>query len=487
MLISFEFPSFSTNNTNLTLQGDAFTNSDGLKLTKDSRLGFINSSVGRALYHERVHLWDNSTGKPKVIDFTTHFSFIITPVDKSSADGLAFFITPFNSIIPNNSAGGLLGLFSKESVINGTQNQIVAVEFDTYQNPWDPSDNHVGIDVDSRQMQLCKQALRTGQRRMHGLSYIVDLKTFLPEWVSVGFSGATGVVTELHTILSWSFSSTLDDGDGFPQPNKTGDGLTQTNNTGSGSRKSKLGLIIDVAVSSGVVSCAIGTGPRRFTYQELIRATNNFTEGGKLGEGGFGGVYKGLLSESNIVVAVKKVSKGSKQGKKEYISEVTIISRLRHKNLVQLIGWCHEQRELLLVYEYMSNGSLDSHLFAAKISLTWPIRYKIAQGLASALLYLHEEWEQCVVHRDIKSSNIMSDSNFNAKLGDFGLAKLVDHELNSQTTVLAGTMGYLAQECFTTGKASKESAVYSFGGFVLKLLVKESQSSHMHNQARLGY
>jgi serine/threonine protein kinase len=258
--------------------------------------------------------------------------------------------------------------------------------------------------------------------------------------------------------------------------------------------------VIGLAVSSGVVSGALGllwficwrkraggnikdfeddddmddefekgTGPKRFTYYELLRATNNFAEGGMLGEGGFGGVYKGLLSESNIEVAVKRVSKGSKQGKKEYISEVKIISRLRHKNLVQLIGWCHEQRELLLVYEYMPNGSLDSHLFGAKISLTWPVRYKIAHGLASALLYLHEEWEQCVVHRDIKSSNIMLDSNFNTKLGDFGLARLVEHELGSQTTVLAGTMGYLAPECFTTGKASKESDVYSFGVVSLEI------------------
>ena len=331
------------------------------------------------------------------------------------------------------------------------------------------------------------------------LSYIVDL-TILPEWVSVGFSATTGAVTELHTILSWSFSSTLEAGEVITQPNKTGGGFTQTNNTGNGSTKNKLGLIIGLAVSSGVLSCGIGllwffcwrkrasgntedsgdddhmddefekgTGPRRFTYRELLNATNNFVERGKLGEGGFGGVYKGLLSESNVEVAVKRVSKGSKQGKKEYKSEVKIISRLRHRNLVQLIGWCHEQCELLLVYEYMPNGSLDSHLFGAKIMLKWPIRYKIAQGLASALLYLHEEWEQCVVHRDIKSSNIMLDSNFNAKLGDFGLARLVDHEFGLQTTVLAGTMGYLAPECFTTGTASKESDVYSFGVVCLEI------------------
>ena len=312
------------------------------------------------------------------------------------------------------------------------------------------------------------------------LSYSVDLMTVLPEWVSVGFSAATGVSIETHTILSWSFNSTSDPNDG--------------------NRKNKLALIIGLALSFGVVSCAFGllwficwrkrangnthnfgddvcmdiefekgTGPKSFTYREIIHATNNFAEGGKLGEGGFGGVYKGLLIESNAEVAVKRVSKGSKQGKKEYISEVTIISRLRHKNLVQLIGWCHEQGELLLVYEYMPNGSLNTHLFGVESMLIWPVRYKIALGLASALLYLHEEWEQCVVHRDIKSSNIMLDSNFNAKLGDFGLARLVDQELGSQTTVLAGTMGYLAPECVITGKVSKESDVYSFGVVSLEI------------------
>ena len=132
MSISFNFPSFNTDNSNLTLQGDAFTNPDGLQLTKDSRGSPIGGSIGRALYHERVHLWDNSTGKLNATDFTTNFSFKITAIDQVSGvgDGLAFFISPFNSSIPNNSAGGYLGLFSDETAINGTQNQIVAVEFD---------------------------------------------------------------------------------------------------------------------------------------------------------------------------------------------------------------------------------------------------------------------------------------------------------------------------------------------------------------------
>ncbi|KAG6645750.1 hypothetical protein CIPAW_08G144300 [Carya illinoinensis] len=297
------------------------------------------------------------------------------------------------------------------------------------------------------------------------------------EWIN---GKRMGLHIELHTIHSWSFNSSLE------VENQV--------------KKNKVGLGAGLGVGFGVLSCGLGllwfiywrkrgdgeneglgddvftddefekgTGPRRFTCRELTHATNNFDEGGKLGEGGFGGVYKGFLSESSTEIAVKRVSKGSKQGRKEYISEVKIISRLRHRNLVQLIGWCHAQGEFLLVYEYMPNGSLDTHLFGGKIMLTWPVRDKIALGLASALLYLHEEWEQCVVHRDIKSSNIMLDANFNAKLGDFGLARLVDHELGSQTTVLAGTMGYLAPECVTTGRASKESDVYSFGVVCLEI------------------
>ncbi|CAL5438514.1 unnamed protein product [Camellia sinensis] len=211
------------------------------------------------------------------------------------------------------------------------------------------------------------------------------------------------------------------------------------------------------------------TGPKKFSYQELATATRYFVEEEKLGQGGFGGVYRGFLKELNSYVAVKRVSKESKQGIKEYASEVKIINRLRHRNLVQLLGWCHEERELLLVYEFMPNGSLDSHLFKDNTFLTWLTRYNIAKGLAATLFYLHEEWEQCVLHRDIKSSNIMLDSKFNAKLGDFGLARLVDHGRVSQTTVLAGTMGYMAPECLVTSKSSKESDVYSFGIVALEI------------------
>ncbi|KAK8612339.1 hypothetical protein V6N13_092455 [Hibiscus sabdariffa] len=210
-------------------------------------------------------------------------------------------------------------------------------------------------------------------------------------------------------------------------------------------------------------------GPRKFSLNELARATSNFNNENKLGEGGFGSVYRGFLRDLDTYIAVKRVSKASKQGIKEYASEVKIISRLRHKNLVKLIGWCHDRGELLLVYEFMPNGSLDTHLFKGKSLLTWETRYKIVQDLASALLYLHEEGDYCVLHRDIKTNNIMLDSSFNAKLGDFGLARLVDHSKGLKNTLLAGTVGYIAPECLSSGKASKESDVYSFGVVALEI------------------
>ncbi|TKW29510.1 hypothetical protein SEVIR_3G399900v4 [Setaria viridis] len=215
-----------------------------------------------------------------------------------------------------------------------------------------------------------------------------------------------------------------------------------------------------------------GTGPKRFRYGELAEATDNFSDKQKLGEGGFGSVYRGFLKDMNLHVAIKRVSKGSKQGRKEYASEVSIISRIRHRNLVQLIGWCHGGGELLLVYELMPNGSLDTHLYSATVDgapLPWPIRNEIVLGLGSALLYLHQDWEQCVLHRDIKPSNVMLDASFHAKLGDFGLARLVDHGRRSHTTVIAGTMGYMDPECMITGQASAESDIYSFGVVLLEI------------------
>nr|XP_017237042.1 PREDICTED: L-type lectin-domain containing receptor kinase IX.1-like [Daucus carota subsp. sativus] len=339
--------------------------------------------------------------------------------------------------------------------------------------------------------------------------FVVDLRDHLPDWVSVGFSASTGAAISYNTINSWEFSSTLESHAEAPSPSDPIAEVPTLSQTGPvpqvpkhiKTNNKKMGTVIGLAVGVFVLVCAVGTyiilkkkkereenenticfeddfmddefekgtGPKKFSFNALAMATSKFAPHGKLGEGGFGEVYKGFLSELNLDVAVKRVSRNSRQGIKEYASEVRIISRLRHRNLVQLIGWCHERNNLLRVYEYMQNGSLDSHLFKGKSLLSWTARYKIAQGLASVLLYLHEEWEQCVVHRDIKSSNVMLDSSFNTKLGDFGLARFVDHDRGAQTTMVAGTRGYMAPECFFTGQASRMSDVFSFGVVALEI------------------
>jgi serine/threonine protein kinase len=418
--------------------------------------------------------------------------------------------------LPPNSAGGFLGLF------NGTNNQssafpLVYVEFDTFTNPeWDPLDvkSHVGINnnslvssnytswnatshnqdigrvlifYDSARRNLSVSwtyDLTSDPLENSSLSYIIDLSKVLPSEVTIGFSATSGGVTEGNRLLSWEFSSSLE--------------LIDIKK----SQNDKKGMIIGISVSGFVLLTFFitslivflkrkqqkkkaeetenltsinedlerGAGPRKFTYKDLASAANNFADDRKLGEGGFGAVYRGYLNSLDMMVAIKKFAGGSKQGKREFVTEVKIISSLRHRNLVQLIGWCHEKDEFLMIYEFMPNGSLDAHLFGKKPHLAWHVRCKITLGLASALLYLHEEWEQCVVHRDIKASNVMLDSNFNAKLGDFGLARLMDHELGPQTTGLAGTFGYMAPEYISTGRASKESDVYSFGVVTLEIV-----------------
>ncbi|KAL5787865.1 hypothetical protein ACOSP7_004814 [Xanthoceras sorbifolium] len=525
--LSFNYTSFSPRHDDNITYERAFPDPNRIiQLAKE------NGMVGRATYNKPIRLWDRATRN--LTDFSTHFIFVIDSQNRSSyGDGLAFFLAPQGSMIPTVTKGGSFGLTNDDEPLNSTSNPFVAVEFDIYPNPWDPPMEHVGIDISSMRsvsylrwwsdimdgqrseawisytssthnLSVVFTGIRDNVTVMQHLDYKVDLRLYLPEFVTIGFSAATGNATAIHSLYSWEFSSNLevkvDSNDQAPPPSNPPPPSNRRRRRGS--RYEKTTLEMGLGVGGGVLVSLLvlvwflrfgrgsngrdeednngldeemddeferGTGPKKFSYKELARATDNFREEDKLGEGGFGGVYKGFLRDLNCYVAVKRVSKGSKQGIKEYSSEVKIISKLKHRNLVQLMGWCHEKRELLLVYEFMPNGSLDSYLFKENSLLTWELRYKIAQDLASGLLYLHEEWEQCVVHRDIKSSNIMLDENFNAKLGDFGLARLVDHAKGSQTTVLAGTMGYMAPECATTGRASKESDVYSFGIVALEV------------------
>ncbi|KAL1195817.1 L-type lectin-domain containing receptor kinase VIII.1 [Cardamine amara subsp. amara] len=209
--------------------------------------------------------------------------------------------------------------------------------------------------------------------------------------------------------------------------------------------------------------------PKEFSYKELKASTKNFNENRIIGHGAFGIVYRGVLPETGDVVAVKRCSHSSQDKKNGFLSELSIIGSLRHRNLVRLQGWCHEKGEILLVYDLMPNGSLDKALFESRFTLPWDHRKKILLGVASALAYLHRECENQVIHRDVKSSNIMLDESFNAKLGDFGLARQIEHDKSPEATVAAGTMGYLAPEYLLTGRASEKTDVFSYGAVVLEV------------------
>ncbi|KAF8665917.1 hypothetical protein HU200_054001 [Digitaria exilis] len=212
--------------------------------------------------------------------------------------------------------------------------------------------------------------------------------------------------------------------------------------------------------------------PHRFSYKDLYHATGGFKNKHLLGEGGLGKVYKGVLPLSNVEVAVKRMSHESRQGMKEFVNEIVSIGRLRHRNLVQLLGYCRRKGELFLVYNYMPNGSLDKCLHCEEHNaiLNWAQRFRVIKGIATGLLYLHEKWEKIVIHRDIKASNVLLDGEMNGRLGDFGLARLYDHDgTDPQTTHMVGTKGYLAPELLHTGKASPQTDVFAFGMFLLEV------------------
>ncbi|KAK4487100.1 hypothetical protein RD792_006415, partial [Penstemon davidsonii] len=361
----------------------------------------ISAAIGRATYAQPLYLWDKASGN--LTNFNISFTFLASSYLGSG--GIAFFLAPNGSRIPENTTtGGSMGLTSDSNPLNSTNNPFVAVEFDVFSDYWDPLNEHVGIDINSMR----------SVANVTWLNYVRILEGGLVDvWISYDSQSknlslhrisAAGSILSMHTIYSWSH---------FSRKNK---------------KAVVIGLVVGGWVSLGLVGLLVyyclnnrnrtmneiedtfdvsvddefeqGIGPQKFAYKEPIIATNSFSDQEKLGEGGFGGVYKGFINRINSYVAVKRVSSNSRQGIKEFASEVKIISRLKHRNLVQLLGWCNEKKELVLVYEFMPNGSLDYHLFKGRSLLDWGKRFKIVQGLASSLLYLHEEWVQCVVHRD---------------------------------------------------------------------------------------
>ncbi|CAN6817050.1 unnamed protein product [Brassica oleracea] len=218
-----------------------------------------------------------------------------------------------------------------------------------------------------------------------------------------------------------------------------------------------------------------------FTLRQIKFATDDFNPANKIGEGGFGPVFKGVLSDGRVV-AVKQLSSKSRQGNREFLNEIGAISCLQHPNLVKLHGFCVERSQLLLVYEYMENNSLAQALFSPKhkqIPLDWPTRFKICCGIAKGLAFLHEESPLKFVHRDIKATNILLDKDLTPKISDFGLARLDEEENTHVSTKVAGTIGYMAPEYALWGYLSFKADVYSYGVLVLEIVAGINNSSFM--------
>ncbi|KAI3810099.1 hypothetical protein L1987_19708 [Smallanthus sonchifolius] len=269
-----------------------------------------------------------------------------------------------------------------------------------------------------------------------------------------------------------------------------------SNTPHSTKKKNKTGLIVGILVPIAVVSFLsllalyifrhrrkkqdtsdnyeefLGIDAKTFTfsYGDLRDATGDFSPANKLGEGGFGPVYKGTLGDGRVI-AVKQLSVASRQGKSQFMAEIATISAVQHRNLVKLCGCCIEGDNQLLVYEYLENKSLDQALFGEKrLSLNWATRFEICLGIARGLAYLHEESRVRVIHRDVKASNVLLDADLNPKISDFGLAKLYDDKKTHMSTRVAGTIGYLAPEYAMRGRLTEKADVFSFGVVALEII-----------------
>jgi serine/threonine protein kinase len=513
---------------NLTLDGAASVTATGLvELTNTAS----THQKGHAFHPTPLRLRASPAGGT-VRSFSVAFVFgIVSSYTDFSTHGLALVFAPRRSL-PGALTDQYLGLTNIQDDGKPT-NHMFAVELDTVQNIefHDINANHVGIDINSLSSVqshdagyyddkntgnftslslISREAMQVWVDYDGGTALIEvtmaplgmvkpkkplvfatkNLSEVLAEPSYIGFSASTGPVNTRHYALGLSFG--MNGSAPAIDPTK----LPKLPQVGSKPRSKVLEITLPLA--SAALVLAVGTalillvrrrlryrevredwesefGPRRFTYKDLFHATKGFKDRHLLGSGGFGMVYKGVLPMSGLEVAVKKVSHGSKQGMKEFIAEIVSIGRIRHRNLVQLLGYSRRKDELILVYDYIPNGSLEKYLYSkgdgdgGSATLDWAQRFHVIKGVASGLHFLHERWEKVVVHRDIKPSNVLLDKEMNGRLGDFGLAKLYEHGANPQTTRVVGTTGYLAPELVRSGKATPLTDVFAFGTFILEV------------------
>ncbi|KFK34005.1 hypothetical protein AALP_AA5G089400 [Arabis alpina] len=417
---------------------------------------------------------------------------------------MAFLVSPTIDL-RSGAAASYLGVFNKTND-NRTDNHILAVEIDTHDNPeaLDSSDNHVGIDINSivsiqyenasyfdDTVKMNSSMLLASKQRIHIwieydgeqrllnvtlapigtrkpslplLSRFIDLSKVFKEQMYLGFSGSTSAITSHQYILGWALaiggkaqsldiSKVLD----LPQP-------PPYQTPPSSPALSHLQVILISTISPVTLVMILGGilypyfkkqyaevfeqweqeySPQRFFFKTLFKATKGFKENRVIGVGGFGKVYRGDLRDGTQI-AVKRVSHGSEQGIREYVSEIATMGRLGHRNVVQLLGYCRRKGELLLVYEFMPNGSVSG--------------------------YLLQGWRQVVLHRDIKGGNVLLDADLNGKLGDFGLARFHDRGMALEVRHVEGTAGFMAPELSSEGLATTNTDVYAFGAFLLEVI-----------------
>ncbi|KFK27563.1 hypothetical protein AALP_AA8G400100 [Arabis alpina] len=414
--------------------------------------------MGHAFYKQPIEF------KPsEPVSFSTHFVCALVRVGAPSGHGMAFVVshsTDFSGAEPTR----FFGIFNSNG---STSTRVLAIELDISlaAELKDISDNHVGIDVNSAMSLESANASYFSDKK--GENQSIDLLSGKPLQVWVDYEGTTLKVT-IAPLKNKKPSR--------PLVSSTVINLTEILQ----SRRMFVGFS---GATGSIMSYQRNLyaevreewekeyGPLRYSYKSLYKATKGFSRNEFLGRGGFGEVFKGTLPRSRELreVAVKRVSHDGEQGMKQFVAEIVSMGSLNHRSLVPLIGYCRRKHELLLVSEYMPNGSLDLYLFNLDRSpLPWWRRLAILQDIASALSYLHTEADQVVIHRDIKASNVMLDAEFNGRLGDFGMSRLYDRGTDPTTTAAVGTLGYMAPELTTMGP-STATDVYAFGVFLLEV------------------
>ncbi|KAL1198784.1 L-type lectin-domain containing receptor kinase V.4 [Cardamine amara subsp. amara] len=511
----------------LIMEGYAGFYSGFRTLTRPSR-----QSYGQAFSDQPFRFKNSTNGTANSFSFTFFFAIVPEHNSLiGSRGGMAFVISPTIGI-SDAFDGQYLGIFNSTN-IGKSSNHVIAVELDTYKDDefGDINDNHVGININGMRSIISASAgyydqdgqfknisLISGESlrvtilysqeekklnvtlspaegkppKKPLLSLNHDLSLYLLEEMYPGFAASTGSVGALHYMWIWlaqPYVTMFPDLDlGIPELPPYPMTLYHYRNV---KRVVVPMTVLILAIFVAVVALAVSVyfykrhkkvkevleeweiqcGPHRFAYKELFDATKGFKDKQLLGKGGFGEVFKGTHPGSGLEIAVKRISHDSRQGMQEFLAEISTIGRLRHPNLVRLQGYCRHKEKLYLVYDFMPNGSLDKYLYRRENQeqLTWDQNFKIIKDIASGLCYLHSEWLQVVIHRDIKPGNVLIDDHMNARLGDFGLAKLYDQGYDPQTSRVAGTFGYIAPELIRSGRATTYTDVYAFGLFMLEV------------------